>query len=162
MTEPVDNEVVDEVARGLVAQTAPQELPLFRATSEAYFADPDQVLAGKEDRDEMLGFGAEAVVTLVTPVALEVAKTVVGYLATQLVSVMEQHAGEAIATQVRKLFHRDTAGADAPPPLTSDQLARVRDLALEKARQLNLADNQAHLLADAMVGSLSLDAAERQ
>jgi hypothetical protein len=156
MTETVDDEVVGEVARGLVAQTAPQELPLFRATSEAYFANPEQVLGGKEDRDEMLGFGAEAaVVTLLTPVALEVAKTVVGYLATQLVSVMEQHAGEAVATQVRRLFHRDTAAADTAPPLTPDQLAKVRELALEKARQLNLADNQAHLLADAMVGSLS-------
>ena len=60
------------------------------------------------------------------------------------------------------LFHRtDSAGdadaAEAVPSerLTQDQLARVHDLALEKARALDLPEAQAGLLADAMVGSLA-------
>jgi hypothetical protein len=38
--------------------------------------------------------------------------------------------------------------------LTKDELIRVHDLALQKGRELKLADDQAALLADALVGGL--------
>ena len=71
-----DDALVADLARAVVEQTAPEELPLFRATSEAYFDDPD-VAERSGCGDEMLGFGVDAALVLVTPVALSVARDVV-------------------------------------------------------------------------------------
>ena len=152
-----ENAVTIEVARGLVATAAPQELPLFRATSQAYLADPRSVLE-HERPDDMLGFGPAAAAAFVTPVALEVAKTVVGFLFTQVSQAFQGEASEAIAARVRDLFRPHDGsdrGAADPPALTRDQLARVREMALQKARELSLPDGEAMLLADSVVGGLA-------
>ncbi|HMI98670.1 MAG TPA: hypothetical protein VK488_02445 [Gaiellaceae bacterium] len=155
MTESVENEIVADVARGLVAQTAPQELPLFRAMSEAYFKDPQKVLEQKQGKDEMLGFGVE-IAMFVAPVALEVAKTVVTFLVAELRKSAEKEASGAIQERVHELFHRDTGGGEPQPGLTREQLARVHEVALKKASELKLPKPQADLLADSVVGSLSV------
>ena len=41
-----------------------------------------------------------------------------------------------------------------PPPLSQSQLTQIRKLAYEKAMQFKLAEEQAALLADSMVGNL--------
>jgi hypothetical protein len=153
---PEDAAVV-EVARELVARTAPQELPLFPATSTAYLDDPDSVLQPKERGDDMLGFGVEAAVVLLTPAALEIAKSVVKFLAAQVRGALEQETGDAIAERIHTLLHPSAGGrgAAAPTRLTEEQLAQVHELALEKARALDLPEAKAGLLADAMVGSLA-------
>ena len=66
-----NDDLVAALARATVERAAPEELPLFRATSEAYLRDPASVEGGKS-RDELLGFGVEAAAMLVTPVALQV------------------------------------------------------------------------------------------
>jgi hypothetical protein len=152
---PGGNDLVADVARQLVARTAPQELPLFRAVSDAYFRDPRTVLEPKGGRDDLLGFGVDAAMMLVTPVALEVAKSVVAFLVTQVRDAVEKEGSEAITGFVQRLFHRDNDDDPRTPPLTREQLDRVRELALEKAHQLKLPDAQASLLADSMVGSLA-------
>jgi hypothetical protein len=154
----VENDVVAALARQLIEDTAPQELPLFRTISTAYFHDPKSVLEPQQGKDEMLGFGGVAIVMLVTPVALEAAKSVIAFLIAQLKGSVEKETSDAIAQRVHRLFHRDTTAAGEPQeaPLTREQLARVRELALEKGRQLHLPEAQADLLADSMVGSLAL------
>jgi hypothetical protein len=163
VTETTEDQVAVEVARDLVARTAPQELPLFRATSAAYLDDPEKVLRARGGRDEMLGFGVEGAVMLLTPVALEIAKAVVSFLATQVRNAVEKETSDAIARRVHGLFHpssapggTDAAGSSSAPRLTREQLAQVHDLALEKARALDLPEAEAGLLADAMVGSLAV------
>ena len=42
----MDAQPVTELARAVVAQVAPGELPLFGAMSRAYAADPKQLFAG--------------------------------------------------------------------------------------------------------------------
>jgi hypothetical protein len=154
------NDVVVVVARDLVARTAPQELPLFRATSAAYLDDPDSVLRARTPKDEVLGFGVGEAVVLITPAALEIAKAVVSFLASQVRSAVEAETSDAIKARVHDLFRRDRESAPdagtAPgsPALTDEQLRRVHDLALEKARALDVPEPRAALLADAMVGSL--------
>jgi hypothetical protein len=64
-----DDELVALLARAAVERAAPEELPLFRATSSAYFEDPG-ALERQASKDDMLGFGPGAVVVLLTPVAL--------------------------------------------------------------------------------------------
>ena len=155
-----EDELVIAVARDLVARTAPQELPLFRATSAAYLDDPERVLRAKPQKDEVLGFRLEGVVVFLTPAALEVAKAVVSFLVGQVRGAVAKEASDTVAKGVHDLFHpprtgETTPGASSPRAGVERRPAqRVHDLALEKARALDLPESQAGLLADAMVGSL--------
>jgi hypothetical protein len=164
MSQPaVDDALVAELARSAVSKAAPEELPLFRATSEAYFENPE-ALAAQRSGDNMLGFGVESALLLVTPVALAVSRDVLSFVVEQLRSQAHEHGKEVIDRLVARLLHRgekpaaETAVAEAdaePPELTEEQLEEVRKIALEKARQLKLAPDKAELLADSLVGSLA-------
>ena len=156
---PSDDALVEALARSAVEQVAPEELPLFRATSEAYFADPSSLERGRS-RDDMLGFGVDAALVLVSPVALQVAKEVIGFVVAQFREAAAEEGEGAIKRLVARLVHRnedeDEKGEDEPvPDLTDEQLQQVRALALEKARSLRLSDTKAALLADSLVGSLA-------
>ena len=154
---PSDDALVEALARSAVEQVAPEELPLFRATSEAYFADPSSLEQGRS-RDDMLGFGVDAALVLVSPVALQVAKEVIGFVVAQFREAAAEEGEGAIKRLVARLVHRDENGKDeqeAVPELTDEQLEQVRALALEKARSLKLSDTKATLLADSLVGSLA-------
>jgi hypothetical protein len=167
-----DDELVVALARSAVERAAPEELVIFPAASEAYLEGQDP--AKKTRGDPMLGFGVESAVVLLTPVALTVAKEVLGFLRTQLKRQAEEHGDEGFDWLVNKLLRRgddkkdDQAGTPAtpgdtavaadpvqPPELTDEQLEQVRELAIAKAKQLKLTDDKAALLADSLVGSLA-------
>lgn len=155
-----EREAVAALARGAVAESAPHELPLFRATSEAYWADPERTLAGGDGaKDEMLGFGVEAALMFVTPAALEVAKAVVAFVAARVRASAEREGGRAVDDAVAHVLRRirgDGGGeTQKMAALTDEQLDEVRRLAVEKARQLDLPEDKASLLADALVGRLA-------
>ena len=155
-----DEALVAALARASVERAAPEELPLFRATSEAYFNDPE-ALTKQRSRDEMLGFGVDTAVMLVTPVALAVAKDVIQFIGTQLRARAEKEGAGAIDRLLNRLLRSDdkAAPAEGAPPsvpeLTDEQLEQVRTLAIEKAKQLKLSDTQAELLAESLIGSLA-------
>lgn len=170
MSTAPDDALVVALARATVERAAPEELVLFPAASEAYLdgRDPSKATRG----DPMLGFGIETAVVLLTPVALTVAKDVLGFLRAQLKKRAEEHGDEAIDWLIDRLLRRngkDPAAAGVAPPtapsthatepneleLTDEQLEQVRQLALEKAQQLKLPDAKAKLLADSLVGSLA-------
>ena len=96
-------------------EIAPEELPLFGPTSEAYF-DPARGTPAGAKSDEMLGFGvdAAAAMMLVTPVALEAAKSVVGYVIGELQSAFKDEARPMIQALVRRLLHGGAKPAGAP------------------------------------------------
>jgi hypothetical protein len=151
----VRQELVVALARDVVTTQAPEELPLFRATSRAYLDTPEAVLKRTVGRDETLGFGAETFAAI-TPFVLAVSSVVVNFLAAQLTAVAQEAATEEARGLLRGWLARIREKRDgAVPPLTADQLARVRDLAFAKARQLELPEDKSSLLADAMVGSLA-------
>jgi hypothetical protein len=149
------DDLVAALARATVARAAPEELPLFAPMSEAYLADPKALETGK-GRDEMLGFGVDAAVVLVTPVALQVARDVLGFLHEQLRERAREHGEGAIDRLIARLVgKKDDPAAETVPELTDAQLEQVRALAFEKARALKLSDSRAELLADSLVGSLA-------
>jgi hypothetical protein len=163
----VDDALVAQLARSAVSEAAPEELPLFRATSKAYFEDPD-ALRKQGSGDQMLGFGVEAAVVLVTPVALDVARDVLNFVLAQVREQAREHGKEAIERFTDRLLDHVSGGKEkeaetaapagagaATPELTDEQLEQVRALALEKAAQLRLAPDKAELLADSLVGSLA-------
>lgn len=150
-----NDDLVAALARATVERAAPEELPLFRATSEAYLRDPASLEGGKS-RDEMLGFGVEAAAMLVTPVALQVARDVLGFLHEQLRERAREHGEGAIDRLLARLVGKEEPAEGAEPvELSDDELDRVRAVALEKARALKLSDEKATLLADSLVGSLA-------
>jgi hypothetical protein len=161
VSEPaVDDRLVAELARSAISRAAPEELPLFPATSEAYFENPDALAA--KGGDDMLGFGVGDALVLLTPVALAVSRDVLNFVLEQLRSQAREHGKEAIDRLVSRLLSRDEKAAaetpaeeGEPPELTDEQLEEVRALAVEKARQLKLAPDKAELLADSLVGSLA-------
>ena len=150
------DDLVAALARATVERAAPEELPLFAPMSEAYLADPKALEPGK-GRDEMLGFGVDAAVLLVTPVALQVARDVLGFLHEQLRERAREQGEGAIDRLLARIVRRkdEPAAAEAVPELTDAQLEQVRALAFEKARLLKLSDTRAELLADSLVGSLA-------
>jgi len=90
-------------------------------------------------------------------VILPVLTSVLKFLAEEVkTSVHDQHlVGDAL----RKLFGRAPAGSKPMEVvLTREQLVQVRKLAFEKARELNLKDQEASLLADSIIGSLAVPA----
>jgi hypothetical protein len=160
MQDSADQEMIAELAREQVAQLAPDELPLFRPTSEAYFKDPGKVLKPQGGRDEVLGFGAQAALTFLTPIVLAVVTEVVTYLVAEIGKSIKEEGRIAVGQIVKGLFKR-FRGSDATQPaaapnlsLSSAQLVEVRKVAYEKARSLNLSEDRAALLADSLVGSL--------
>jgi hypothetical protein len=179
VSEAVDEELIASVAREQVAQLAPQELPLFRAQSAAYFEDPQKALQGDRSAEDMLSFGPEVAFALLTPVILSVTSTVLSAVAEELGRTLGEESRGVVGDLVRRLFRRPPAGAQdasgvgvsgaagaagetggAPPPevpvLTAAQLARVRQSAFERAHQLDVPEARASLLADSLVGSLVL------
>jgi hypothetical protein len=170
MSAHSDDALVVALARATVERAAPEELVIFPAASEAYLEgqDPSKATRG----DPMLGFGVESAVILLTPIALTVARDVLGYLRVQLKKQADEHADEGFDWLVDKLLRRGDdnkepePGSDAsaapppaepaePPELSDEQLEQVRQLAIEKAKQLKLPKDKAELLADSLVGSLA-------
>ena len=103
----------------------------------------------------MLGFGIDAAVMLVTPVALQVAKHVIGFLGEQLRERAREQGEGAIDRIIARLVNRDGGEAEPVAELTDEQLEQVHALAIEKGRALKLSDERATLLADSLVGSLA-------
>jgi hypothetical protein len=162
MTEQVPDAVVADAAREIVARAAPQEMPLFRATSEAYFADPEKALADRKPKDEMLGFGIETAALLLTPVIIDVVRRVAIALAKSAGDAVEKEGSEAVGGFVHDLFHRGKGGDSGEakgdvPDLSPEQLQEVREIAYDRALELDVPEDRAGLLADAVVGSLATD-----
>jgi hypothetical protein len=162
VTDNLDDTLVVELARSLVRDVAPQELPMFRASSALYLKDPGKAQQQrKSGSDDLLGFGAGVDLTLITPVALAVATEVIKFLATEIARAAKSEASPIIQTQVRRLFSRlpgsiPEANPSKPPALTRQQLEQVRSIAYDTACRLNLSTDQARLLADSTIGGLAV------
>ena len=115
LSDTDEQAIIEGLAHSAVEEIAPEELPLFRPTSEAYF-DPARGTPAGAKSDEMLGFGvdAAAAMVLVTPVALEAAKSVVGYVLGELQSAFKDEARPMIQALVTRLLHGGAKPAGAP------------------------------------------------
>ena len=158
VTSVENNQLIAYVARDVITQTEPGELPLFRAISTEYFKRPAEALKNQSGRDELLGFGMGETVSLLTPAVLVVTTQVVAFL-TEVVrqSVVEESAS-LINERVRRMFKKfrqeGTRDELAPAPLTREQLVLVHKQAYEKFLELKLSGTRANYLADAVIASL--------
>ncbi len=172
-----EQELISELAQSVLAQAAPDELPVFEETAQDYFDDPAATLR-PHGRDEPVGFGID--IALLTPYVLAVATPVIQLIVSLVSDAVHTDSRSALAPLVRRLFRlpepasggggtaEATAGAkagataggvaasadEAPLALTTEQARQIHDVALERGRSLGLVDEQASLLADAVVGGL--------
>ena len=114
MSAAESDALVAALARATVEKAAPEELPLFRATSEAYFEDP-KALERSGGKDEMLGFGVDAAMVLMTPVVLQVAKDVIGFLGEQLRERAREQGEGAIDRIIARIVNRNGGEGEAEP-----------------------------------------------
>jgi hypothetical protein len=150
----VREQAIDVIARQVVADVSPAELPLFRATASRFHADPGARVGAKPKADETLGFGAETAVVLITPYVLDLVKR----LFTRIVEKVGDGAADSLAARIVKLFGGGTtedSRGDGVAPLTPEQLRVIADTARAEAGQLALPADQADRLADAVVAALA-------
>jgi hypothetical protein len=151
LATPVSNEVISQLAYDVILEVAAEEDLIFEENRDAYFANPEQALAEEQAKEEMLGFGTEAVIIL-TPFVLAILTEVVKFLAEELKKALGAEVGEMVKLFFKK--YRPTATQQAPPPLTAQQLAQVRKLAFEKGRHYKLSEERANQIANAIIGEL--------
>jgi hypothetical protein len=157
MTEDtVVQNAIDALARQVVAEQAPAELPLFKATAARYREDPAGTLAAGSGSgsEKALGFGVETAVVLLAPFALELVKRTF----TQLAEKLGDSAADSIAGKISALFGRekhDAPVSDPVEPLTPEQLALVSQTAREQAAHLDMPTAQAEALANAVIATLA-------
>jgi hypothetical protein len=146
--------LVAELAQAVLERTAPEELIVFSETADEYFRDPEAVLDPKR-RDEAVGFGLD--LALLTPFVLAVATPVVRFLLDAAAEAVHEEAKASIAGVVRRLLRRDATAATAVPglALSGTQLRSLRELAYARAVAVGVADPQAALIADAVVGGVA-------
>ncbi|MFY0577890.1 hypothetical protein ACN28S_29410 [Cystobacter fuscus] len=153
-------QIISELSRELVLQVAPGELPRFEENRAAYFEDPDKVLRGVSSQDEILGFDMGTLLTQMTPAILAVATQVVTFLVGEVKKQLKAESTGLVGEFVKRMFKRfkEPANKPQPPglPVTPELLRRVRETTLQNATGLHLPQEQAAVLADAVVGSLSL------
>ena len=152
------------VARDAVAKMAPQELPLFKANSDAYFTDRDRALSDARSSDDMLGFGAGVAIAFLTPYALDVVRDVLQFFADEIKGTVRAEGKGVFAALLRRFRHKDAPPKTADVPVedeepirpSQEELIRLREVAIEKAAALGLSEKNQELLADSIVGSLAL------
>ncbi len=163
----VDQSRVEALAQLAVQELAPDELALFPVAATAYFDDPQRaVKAARADAgDDVLGIGVEMAdaLPMISTAALWVAQQVVSLVASEVRASVEEEAGGVIRSWVRRVLRRLGLGAEAETSpdgaesLTPEQLARVRQVALQRAQEV-LPEKDARAVADAVVAGLALPA----
>jgi hypothetical protein len=150
-----DRDLVDELAKHVLSDVAPEELAVFDETAEEYHQDPRGVLSAS-GRDEAVGFGLD--IALLTPYVLAVAGAVVSFLVDTVGDAAKKEATPVIGDWVHRLFRRGRGDRTAKdePHLSPEQAAEVRKVALARAHDLKLPEEKARLLADAIVGGLNV------
>lgn len=147
---PSEADLIEDAAHLVVRRIAPGEEELFALVAEAFRRSPERLLKARGRADEMLGFGIDTTVVLITPVVLAAIGDVVKYLA------LEAAAAIGARSRLRRLLgRREKPAVVAAVTLDTAQRARVREIVLDKCRQAGLEAERADLVADAVVGVLS-------
>jgi hypothetical protein len=137
-----------DAVREVVAECAPDELPLVAALGHL---PPDEVgkrLANGTSRDDPLGFGMGEVVALVTPIVWTAVQQVVNHMATSAV--------DGVSTRLRdRLTKRKHRRADAPlPHFGPAEYTEISGTVLEQAVRLGMSPEDAERLSYRVVDVL--------
>jgi hypothetical protein len=136
-----------ELARGVVAKLAPEELPLFSAVVRKVKADPKGNASRDRGEDDILGFGSAEAAEFITPIVLMMTKEVVALVVVDLLKATIAKTRDEAVLIVRRWI-RGEAPEIPPDPARH---ARARATAENKAVEAQLPKARAEALADACV-----------
>lgn len=144
---------VRDVVRAVIAEVAPEELPVVDGLRRF---DDDTVmarLANPRRGREPLGFGLQEMVCLATPVIWVALDESVRRIVGRTIDEAPTRWGR----RLRRVFRRRTAPVTIPP-LNADQVAEVRRRILELSAQAGMEAERAAVLADRVAVGLLLPA----
>jgi hypothetical protein len=150
--------LTEALARQVIGEVAPEELPLFDPVCSAWFATRRSGRRQRRRQEDPLGFGPETAATILAPAVLAVCGEVARHLAGEVERSIAGRISKLVGRAVGWLLARPRTPSKAAPPaeLTRDQLVRVRQLAFERGLEVGLPRERASVLADAIAGSLVL------
>ena len=151
MTHDGNDALVTDVARDVLAEIAPDELPIFQAASKAYFANPKAALKQTQSKDSVLGLGPDSV-TLLTPAVLHIVSEVCLFLAPVATEVAKSALAEGATEVLKGIFRR--YGRKTPPVLSLEQIQMVQAKVEAEARKMRLPGNLAESLTNAVIAQL--------
>jgi hypothetical protein len=158
MTSTTQRELIDSTSRDIVAQLAPQELPLFQDMSDEYFRNPGKARKLQESSDGMVGFGGVEV-ALLTPLVLTIAMEVIKFVLEPVKTSLAGFIGDFFKQLMRR-FQVDSQVTEkaTAAALSPERLKEARDYGLKVARELKLSDVQAAMVVDSMIAKLVIAA----
>ncbi|SDM65747.1 hypothetical protein SAMN04489726_2754 [Allokutzneria albata] len=145
------------MVRDVVAEVAPEELPVVDGL--AGFDDGTVVrrLRRGGNRREPLGFGLGEIAVMVAPVVW----IVVDQIAQKVAGTAVDGAAKGMRALLRKVFRKGPARV-VVPPLTPEQLAEGWRKVYEAALHRGMSEERARAVADAVVARLTLDASDEE
>lgn len=148
---------VGDIARDVLSEIAPQEIPIFAATSRAYFANPEAALQQLHSKDNVLGFGADAAGFLFTPAVLLVLSETFQYLLRVAAKATADGLAKEIPELIKAMFRKfQPSQLDAPSVLTKEHIASIHGNILVSAKKLRIPAEKARSLANAVTAQLVL------
>ncbi len=162
MSDRTTDELVIELSRELVMEMAPEELPTFKAASQAYLKDPQRMLATYEAREKAMGMGIADALPLLTPAVLTVAGAVINFIIKEVLKATSAESSSLIQNTVRRIFNifnpqetNEEAKAEVAP-LTREQMKELRRIIAQEIGKTKLADDYGKLLTNAIIGRLAI------
>jgi hypothetical protein len=144
---------VRDVVRAVVAEVAPEELPVVDGLAAFDDARVVRRLMREGERREPLGFGLGELAALAAPVMW----LVLDETGRRLAGAAADEAAKGAKGLLRKVFRRRSEAVTIPP-LTREQLGEVHQRVLEVAVRRGLPEKRAMVIADAVVARLALPA----
>lgn len=146
---------VREVVHDVVADVAPEELPVLAGLSRLDDDEALRRLSRRRRPREPLGFDMDTVATLATAIVWVAVQESVK----QMVHPAADGLSRKTGARLRRLLRRRSAPT-ALPAFTSEQLAEIHRRVLELAEQNDLDADRATVLAERVVARLALGASD--
>jgi len=146
--------IIKEISQNVVEKIAPEEIEMFDEISDAYFNNP-KLLEPKyhKEKDDPIGFGVEGIVEMMSPAAISVVTTVVGYIITQVWGATSSVLLDEYKSKLKSLFKKDNNGKNAVP-ISKEQLKEIKEKAMQQALASHLSEEQSNNLANALIASI--------
>jgi hypothetical protein len=149
--QPSYNPLVEDLAREVIAEVAPEELDLFDELSQEYRANPQPPSQSGKALDDALGFGLGDVLIASTPAANAMIGVVVAFAGQIIISYAQDKGKDFVEETLKSLFKRGKKPTEPPPvQFSQDQLRQMRDAAESEARRFGLSEHEAQAMADAL------------
>lgn len=145
-------EFARNLSKQVVEKFAPQELEMFdELYEESLVVPPGTVKTGPDDE---LGFGADALIIVATPIVSAAVEVVITFLVIEVIKAAKGEKPAMIKEKLKDLLNPEKKAG--PAPLTQDQLLVVKKLAIKRAREMGMKEEKANQLALELIGSLAL------